>query len=120
MISDLTGMDISNSSMLDEGTAAAEAMALCQRMSKSKSPRFIVDKDCLPQTIEVLRARAEPVGIKLEIVDPKSFAGEAFGVLLQYSGVSGEICDHRKIVKKVKEQGWLSDHGRRYLEFSHA
>ena len=104
MISDLTGMEISNSSMLDEGTAAAEAMALCQRMSKSKSSRFIVDRDCLPQTIEVLRARAEPAGIKLEVVDPKSFSGEAFGILLQYPGVSGEICDHRKIVKKVKEQ----------------
>ena len=107
MISDLTGMDISNSSMLDEGTAAAEAMALCQRMSKSKSSRFIVDKDCLPQTIEVLRGRAERAGIKIEVVDPKSFAGEAFGILLQYPGVSGEVCDHRKIIRKVKGQGGL-------------
>ena len=64
MITDLTGMEIANASMLDEGTAAAEAMSLCQRMSKSKSLRFFVDSDCLPQTIEVIKTRAEPLGIE--------------------------------------------------------
>jgi glycine dehydrogenase len=108
MISDLTGMEISNSSMLDEGTAAAEAMALCQRMSKSKSSRFFVDSDCLPQTIEVIKTRAEPMGIEVEVADPADFAGEAFGILLQYPGASGEVCDYREIIGKVQEQKGLA------------
>jgi glycine dehydrogenase len=108
MISDLTGMEMSNSSMLDEGTAAAEAMALCQRMSKSKSSRFVVDRDCLPQTIEVIKTRAEPMGIEIEVADPAEFSGEAFGILLQYPGVSGEVRDYREIIAKVQEQKGLA------------
>ena len=108
MISDLTGMEMSNSSMLDEGTAAAEAMALCQRMSKSKSSRFVVDRDCLPQTIEVIKTRAEPMGIEVEVADPAEFSGEAFGILLQYPGVSGEVRDYRDIIAKVQEQKGLA------------
>ena len=108
MISDLTGMEMSNSSMLDEGTAAAEAMALCQRMSKSKSSRFFVDSDCLPQTIEVIKTRAEPMGIEVEVADPASFSGEAFGILLQYPGASGEVRDYREIIGKVQEQKGLA------------
>jgi glycine dehydrogenase len=108
MISDLTGMEMSNSSMLDEGTAAAEAMALCQRMSKSKSSRFVVDRDCLPQTIEVIKTRAEPMGIEIEVADPAEFSGEAFGILLQYPGVSGEVRDYRDIIAKVQEQKGLA------------
>ena len=108
MISDLTGMEMSNSSMLDEGTAAAEAMALCQRMSKSKSSRFFVDSDCLPQTIEVIKTRAEPMGIEVEVADPASFSGEAFGILLQYPGASGEVRDYRGIIGKVQEQKGLA------------
>jgi glycine dehydrogenase len=108
MISDLTGMEMSNSSMLDEGTAAAEAMALCQRMSKSKSSRFVVDSDCLPQTIEVIKTRAEPMGIEVEVADPASFSGEAFGILLQYPGASGEVRDYREIIGKVQEQKGLA------------
>jgi len=108
MISDLTGMEMSNSSMLDEGTAAAEAMALCQRMSKSKSSRFAVDSDCLPQTIEVIKTRAEPMGIEVEVADPASFSGEAFGILLQYPGASGEVRDYREIIGKVQEQKGLA------------
>jgi len=108
MISDLTGMEMSNSSMLDEGTAAAEAMALCQRMSKSKSSRFFVDSDCLPQTIEVIKTRAEPMGIEVEVADPVSFSGEAFGILLQYPGASGEVRDYREIIGKVQEQKGLA------------
>jgi glycine dehydrogenase len=108
MISDFTGMEMSNSSMLDEGTAAAEAMALCQRMSKSKSSRFFVDSDCLPQTIEVIKTRAEPMGIEVEVADPADFAGEAFGILLQYPGASGEVCDYREIIGKVQEQKGLA------------
>tara|TARA_B110000977_G_scaffold19992_1_gene24053 strand:+ start:2720 stop:5584 length:2865 start_codon:yes stop_codon:yes gene_type:complete len=108
MISDLTGMEMSNSSMLDEGTAAAEAMALCQRMSKSKSSRFFVDSDCLPQTIEVIKTRAEPMGIEVEVADPADFAGEAFGILLQYPGASGEVRDYRDIIGKVQAQKGLA------------
>ena len=108
MISDLTGMEMSNSSMLDEGTAAAEAMALCQRMSKSKSSRFFVDSDCLPQTIEVIKTRAEPMGIEVEVADPAYFAGEAFGILLQYPGASGEVRDYRDIIGKVQAQKGLA------------
>ena len=107
MVSDLTGMEMSNSSMLDESTAAAEAMALCQRMSKSKSLCFFVDSDCLPQTIEVIKTRAEPMGVQVEIGDPADFIGDAFGMLLQYPGASGEVRDYRDIIKSVHEQKGL-------------
>lgn len=107
MVSDLTGMEMSNSSMLDESTAAAEAMALCQRMSKSKSLCFFVDSDCLPQTIEVIKTRAEPMGVQIEIGDPANFVGEAFGMLVQYPGASGEVRDYRDIIKRAQEQKGL-------------
>lgn len=108
MITDLTGMEIANASMLDEGTAAAEAMSLCQRMSKSKSLRFFVDSDCLPQTIEVIKTRAEPLGIEVEVGNPDDFAGEAFGILLQYPGASGEVRNHRLAIETVQAQRGLA------------
>ena len=108
MITDLTGMEIANASMLDEGTAAAEAMSLCQRMSKSKSLRFFVDSDCLPQTIEVITTRAEPLGIEVEVGNPDDFAGEAFGILLQYPGASGEVRNHRLAIETVQAQRGLA------------
>ena len=107
MITDLTGMEMSNASMLDEGTAAAEAMALCQRMSKSKSMCFFVDQDCFPQTIEIIKTRAEPVGIEVQIGNPDEFSGDAFGILLQYPGSSGEVRNHRDIIVKVQEHRGL-------------
>ena len=107
MITDMTGMEMSNASMLDEGTAAAEAMALCQRMSKSKSMRFMVDSDCLPQTIEIIKTRAEPMGIEVVITDPDDFAGEAFGALLQYPGACGEVRDYREVIANVQAQKGL-------------
>jgi glycine dehydrogenase len=107
MITDLTGMEMSNASMLDEGTAAAEAMALSQRMSKSKSVRFLVDSDCLPQTIEIIKTRAEPMGIEVVIDDPNNFSGEAFGALLQYPGASGEVRDYREVIANVQAQKGL-------------
>jgi glycine dehydrogenase len=109
MVTDLTGMQMSNASMLDEGTAAAEAMSLCQRMSKSKSTRFFVDSDCLPQTIEIIKTRAEPMGVEVVVGDPASLAAdtELFGLLLQYPGASGEIRNFREVIERAQQQGGL-------------
>ena len=107
MITDLTGMELSNASMLDEGTAAAEAMSLCQRMSKSKSMRFFVDIDCLPQTIEVIKTRAEPVGIEVIVGNPDELPSDLFGALFQYPGASGEIRNYREVIQQVQQQGAL-------------
>jgi len=107
MITDLTGMQMANASMLDEGTAAAEAMALCQRMSKSKSLRFFVDSDCLPQTIEIIKTRAEPVGIEVVIGDSHQVPDDLFGALLQYPGASGEIRNFRALIQQLQGQGAL-------------
>jgi glycine dehydrogenase len=107
MITDLSGMEMANASMLDEGTAAAEAMALCQRMSKSKSTRFLVDADCLPQTIEIIKTRAAPMGIEVIVAEPQQFEGEAFGALLQYPGASGELRDYRQIIQSVQSNKGL-------------
>ena len=104
MVTDLTGLEIANASMLDEGTAAAEAMTLSRRVSKSKSNRFFVDSDCLPQTIDIIATRAEPLGIEVEIGQPEDCDGDVFGMLLQYPGVSGNIQDHREIIAKVQAQ----------------
>ncbi|NIB40203.1 aminomethyl-transferring glycine dehydrogenase [Pseudomaricurvus alkylphenolicus] len=103
MVCDLTGMELANASMLDEATAAAEAMTLCQRMSKSKSLNFFVDQDCLPQTIDVIQTRAEPLDINVIIGNPSSDlqADDVFGVLLQYPGASGQINDYRDVIDAV-------------------
>ena len=109
MVTDLTGMQMSNASMLDEGTAAAEAMSLCQRMSKSKSQRFFVDSDCLPQTIEIIKTRAEPTGIEVVVGDPAALEADTqlFGMLLQYPGASGEIRNFREVIQQAQQQGAL-------------
>ena len=106
MISDLTGLDIANSSLLDEGTAAAEAMALCRRMSKSRSNTFFVSELCHPQTIEVIRTRALPMGYQVVVGDHrKDLAGlELFGVLLQYPGTDGEIHDYSDTVSAAHDK----------------
>ncbi|MCB1876279.1 MAG: aminomethyl-transferring glycine dehydrogenase [Chromatiales bacterium] len=103
MVADLTGMDLANASLLDEATAAAEAMALCQRMSKSKSVRFFVAADCHPQTIEVVQTRAEPIGVEVVVGNPFTDldADDVFGVLLQYPSTDGSILDYRELVEKV-------------------
>lgn len=109
LITDLTGMDLANASLLDEATAAAEAMVLCRNASKSKSDTFFVANDCLPQTIDVLRTRAEPLGIKLEIGDPEQdiSGSDCFGVLLQYPGVNGVIRDYRPTIEDVHNKAAL-------------
>jgi len=106
-ITDLTGMGIANASMLDEGTAAAEAMTLIQRVGKSKSTTFYVADDVLPQTREVIETRAKPLGITVKTFHPAelSAVADAFGVLLQYPGVNGVVRDYKDGVAAVKATG---------------
>ncbi|WP_343560249.1 aminomethyl-transferring glycine dehydrogenase [Kiloniella sp. b19] len=110
MIADLTGMDIANSSMLDEATAAAEAMTFCKRSGKSKSNNFFVDQDCLPQTIEVIQTRAQPLGINVVVGDPRKDLDPAdvFAVVLQYPGVSGNVADFSDIIASVQANKGLA------------
>jgi glycine dehydrogenase len=108
MVSDLTGMDLANASMLDEATAAAEAMAMAHRLSKSGSDVFLVDADTHPQTIAVLRTRAEPVGIEVVVGDlDETDPQPAFGALLSYPGSSGRVRDWRPLVERVQASGAL-------------
>ncbi len=106
MITDLTGMAIANASMLDEATAAAEAMTLAMRMGKSKSTTFLVDDEVLPQTLAVLQTRARPLGITVKTFSVQISLGEdSFGVLLQYPGLSGALRDDRDWVAAYKARG---------------
>ncbi|MGV7206756.1 aminomethyl-transferring glycine dehydrogenase [Oxalobacteraceae bacterium A2-2] len=106
-ITDLTGMGIANASMLDEGTAAAEAMTLLQRVGKSKSTVFYVADDVLPQTLEVVQTRARPLGIEVRSFAPAAIGdlGECFGVLLQYPGVNGDVRDYRAAAEALHAKG---------------
>jgi glycine dehydrogenase len=108
MCADLTGMEIANASLLDEATAAAEAMTLAKRSSKSKSSLFFVSREVHPQTLEVLRTRAEPLGIELVVgADSEAANVEAFGVLLQYPNTFGQINDYAALVDAVHARGGL-------------
>ncbi|HLX22763.1 MAG TPA: aminomethyl-transferring glycine dehydrogenase [Usitatibacter sp.] len=108
MVTDLTGLAIANASMLDEATAAAEAMTLCQRSAKNVSRIFAVADDVLPQTIDVVKTRAEPLGIEVRVLPSAALATEdAFGVLVQYPGVNGEIRDYAAIAQAVHARGGL-------------
>jgi glycine dehydrogenase len=110
VIIDLTGMPLANASLLDEATAAAEAMTLMQRMNrKSKSKRFVVASDCHPQTISLVETRAEPLGITVEIIDPEELitVTDAFGVLAQYPGTYGHVRDLSGVIDHCHEQGAL-------------
>ncbi len=106
MVVDLTGLEIANASLLDEATAAAEAMTMARRASKSKSNRFLVDANCFPQTIDVVKTRAGYFGFELVIGsldDNKD--GEFFGALLQYPGNNGEVCDLTDVITALKAKG---------------
>lgn len=104
MITDLTGMDLSSSSLLDEGTAAAESMALCKRMAKSKSQSFFVDENCFPQTIEVVKTRAKPLGIDVVVGDPLAQDNyDHFGWLVQYPGANGDVRDFEGLIATAHE-----------------
>ncbi|WP_327025903.1 aminomethyl-transferring glycine dehydrogenase [Micromonospora sp. NBC_01739] len=109
MVSDLTGLATANASMLDEGTAAAEAMTLARRASKSRSAVYVVDADTLPQTIAVITGRAQPLGIEVRIVDVDrdELPAEFFGLHLQYPGASGAVRDHAGLVEAAHAVGAL-------------
>ncbi|MEA9706322.1 aminomethyl-transferring glycine dehydrogenase [Xanthomonas campestris] len=108
MCADLTGMQIANASLLDEATAAAEAMTLAKRSAKSKSDTFFVHDTVHPQTQELLRTRAEPLGIVLRVGTPdEALQAECFGVLLQYPDSFGHIGDHAALADAVHAQGGL-------------
>ncbi|KOX26259.1 MULTISPECIES: aminomethyl-transferring glycine dehydrogenase [unclassified Streptomyces] len=111
MVADLTGLPTSGASLLDEGTAAAEAMALSRRVGKVKKGVFLIDADALPQTIAVIETRAEPTGVEVVVADlsegiPAEIAERGvFGVLLQYPGASGAVRDIKPLVDAAHELG---------------
>ncbi|WP_330280319.1 aminomethyl-transferring glycine dehydrogenase [Streptomyces sp. NBC_00569] len=111
MVAELTGLPTSGASLLDEGTAAAEAMALSRRMGKVKNGAFVVDADALPQTIAVIRTRAEPTGVEVVVADlsdgiPAEVAERGVvGVLIQYPGASGAVRDIKPVIEQAHELG---------------
>ncbi|MFF9030209.1 aminomethyl-transferring glycine dehydrogenase [Streptomyces iakyrus] len=113
MVAELTGLPTSGASLLDEGTAAAEAMALSRRLGKNKKGLFLVDADTLPQTIAVIQTRAEPTGVEVVVADlsdgiPAEIAErEINGVLLQYPGASGAVRDIKPVIDRAHELGAL-------------
>ncbi|MFB3065634.1 MAG: aminomethyl-transferring glycine dehydrogenase, partial [Planctomycetota bacterium] len=110
MVSDLTGLAVANASMLDEATAAAEAMTLCHNVNKkSKSNTFFVSERCHPQTIEVVRTRAEPQGIEVLVGDHETFdfSTPVFGVLVQYPATDGAVLDYAGFAATAHDNGAL-------------
>src|SRR3984893_8404892 len=110
MIADLTGLEIANASLLDEATAAAEGMAMARRVARSQAQAFFVDRDCHPQTLAVLRTRAEPLGWRIVTGDPLTEldANAVFGALLQYPGCCGDIRDFRPAIAALHSAGALA------------
>ena len=106
MVMDLTGMEMANASMLDEATAAAEAMALCKRSNRLKTDKFFVDENIFPQTLDVVQTRAKYFGFELIIGDPATELAnhEVFGVLLQYPDQTGAVSEVESIIKQAHEQ----------------
>ncbi|MDH0304610.1 MULTISPECIES: aminomethyl-transferring glycine dehydrogenase [unclassified Pseudomonas] len=110
LISDLTGLPIANASLLDEATAAAEAMTFCKRLSKNKaSHAFFASVHCHPQTLDVLRTRAEPLGIDVVVGDERELSDVSayFGALLQYPASNGDVFDYRDLVQRFHAAGAL-------------
>ena len=109
MVTDLTGMEVANASLLDEATAAAEAMTMSKRVAKSKSNIFFIDQDCHPQTIAVVKTRAKYFGFEIVVGDPLTQLNEyeVFGVLLQYPGCSGEVRNFSETIKQAHQQSAL-------------
>ncbi|MDH2426222.1 aminomethyl-transferring glycine dehydrogenase [Sphaerisporangium sp. TRM90804] len=109
VVADLTGLDVAGASLLDEATAAAEAMTLARRAGRAPGSVFVVDADALPQTKAVLATRAEPLGIELVEADLTAGlpVGELFGVLVQYPGAGGRVADFRALAAEAHERGAL-------------
>ncbi|GAB2297415.1 hypothetical protein Dimus_031520 [Dionaea muscipula] len=108
MITDLTGLPMSNASLLDEGTAAAEAMAMCNNILKGKKKTFIIANNCHPQTIDVCKTRADGFDLKVVASDLKDIdykSGDVCGVLVQYPGTEGEVLDYGEFIKKAHAHG---------------
>ncbi|MBU0918079.1 aminomethyl-transferring glycine dehydrogenase [Aquabacterium parvum] len=113
MVTDLTGMAIANASMLDEATAAAEAMTLAARVGKSQSQRFVVAHDVLPQNLEVIQTRAKPLGITVDVVHATDLvkhleSNDCFAALLQYPGVNGQVRDLKPLIDALHAKGALA------------
>jgi glycine dehydrogenase len=109
MIIELTGLEIANASLLDEGTAAAEAMAVSYGASKNKAKAFFVSQDCHPQTVQVVQTRAKPLGIEVIVGDHQSFEFDRtiFGAILQYPATDGTIYDYTDFIRSAHEAGAL-------------
>ncbi|HEY5891085.1 MAG TPA: aminomethyl-transferring glycine dehydrogenase [Acidimicrobiia bacterium] len=105
VVTDLTGLEVANASLLDEPTAAAEAMAMCRRVGRSDRDVFYLDPDCHPSAIAVVRTRAAAVGVQVELLSEESDPEAAFGVLLQYPGSSGRVADQSELVERMKAGG---------------
>ncbi|WP_146345859.1 aminomethyl-transferring glycine dehydrogenase [Falsiphaeobacter marinintestinus] len=104
MISDLTGLEIANASLLDESTACAEAMTMAQRLAKSKAKAFFVDENCHPQNIAVVQTRAAPLGIEVIVGSPDDLeADQVFGALFQYPGTYGHLRDFTDLIAALHE-----------------
>ena len=110
VVSDLTGLPVAGASLLDEATAAAEGMTLARRATKAKSNVFLVDADIFPQTLQVLRTRAEPLDIEVVVADLSQELpdGDIFGVLVQYPTAGGEVRDPSKVIAAAHERGALT------------
>ena len=122
LVSELTGLPIANASLLDEGTAAAEAMTMALGVSRRKGAhRFLVDRALFPQTLAVLKTRAEPLGIELELVDAEGWSGrlsagengenpptDVFGLFLQLPGLAGRLWDPSPLLAAARQAGWIT------------
>ncbi len=111
MVADLTGLEVANASLLDEATAAAEAMTLARRVATvSQDAAFLVDADVFPQTLAVLQTRAEPLGLRVVVADlgQRLPEGDFFGLLVQYPGASGAVTDHAGLVTTAHERGMVA------------
>ncbi len=110
MITDLTGLDVANASLLDEATAAAEAMAMCQRVAKSKANAFFVDENCHPQVIALIETRAEPLGWQVIVGNPFTDLDpvDVFGALFQYPGTHGHVHDFSGLIARLHQTGAIA------------
>jgi len=110
MVMDMTGFEIANASLLDEGTAAAEAMAMCEGIKGGAGRLFFIAQDCHPQTIEVVKARALPLGIEIVVGDHRTYTFDQplSGALLQYPATDGGVYDYTEVIHKVHAQGGLA------------